>query len=156
MSFGGQNNGQQRGNNGGRQFRKKFRGGYSRGFGQQRFNPGRFDNISQYSNTKYKGSAPMVLGNVQNGGARGNGGNSTPRNRTDVVCFNCGQRGHIKRDCFKLNGGGSRGGKTQFGANNVAKVDGSGTIVLPDGTPVSSSQYTGGKAGSSSLKQPKN
>ena len=46
--------------------------------------------ISQYSNSKYKGPAPMVLGAAQT--------------RQVGPCHNCGKMGHLKKDCWALHG----------------------------------------------------
>ena len=54
--------------------------------------------MSQYSNLRYKGPAPMVLGTAQRVGARGSTG------KADVVCHHCGRKGHYKRECWLLHG----------------------------------------------------
>ena len=68
-----------------------------------------WQNVSQYGDTRYKGPAPMVLGNVGDA----------------PVCYYCNKPGHIRKDCFKFRndlaggrgagnsgrGGGGRGGR---------------------------------------------
>lgn len=57
--------------------------------------------VSQYSNSRYKGPAPMVLGNVEKSGL------------AEVVCYHCGKKGHYKRDCWALQRGQSGQNKQQ-------------------------------------------
>ena len=64
---------------------------------------------------------PMELGNV--GGGEHGGGSSKRgdkgNQRGKIVCYHCGRTGHIKRNCYKLNGDPRGKGKA-----NVNVMDG--------------------------------
>ena len=91
------------------------RGGMDRGRSFYKRSPVNQDRrtVSQYSNSRYKGPAPMVLGNV-----------AESSSKSQVTCHHCGKPGHFKRDCWKLHGKPASGGKGKTHVKRANMVDG--------------------------------